>query len=217
MTIKKIYLQIDDKGENYGCNSDFLFETNFITEYLSRDIGKLKFVYSKSNKLTVYIEAGRNAVEYSDVFKSLRCYMEQSYSDISELKFEERTEKILEVIEASAKLYEKVVSGLGEAIVNSAQSFRENNYKNVWLHNKRRIKGVGDAKLICELSRENFYLDFVIENKFGDVIYHKRLLTEMPDSLCYHHKFKNIQLHGDNVVVVDRAEKIFFEKKIKTL
>lgn len=68
MTINKIYLMIDEKGESYSARSDFGFEVFFITEYLSRDFYKHQFKYKDVNKLIIYIESTDVGMEYNNYF-----------------------------------------------------------------------------------------------------------------------------------------------------
>lgn len=210
MTIKKIYLQINDDSKMYSFNSDFSFETYFITEYISRDIFKKKYKYEKANKLIIYIDSKEKTVKYSDVFKVLECFMVISYSDIIKLDKEERTEKILNIIEKAAWNCDKTIHGIGSSTQDSIHCFREGGYKNTWLFQKKKINKVWNAKLICELNRKNFTLNFVVENKIGE-IYKREIIKEMPDSLCYHHKFRTLVIVDDRIAVIDRFDKPIFQ------
>lgn len=216
MTISKLYLAIDENGANYFARSDFDFEVSFISEFISRDILKNKFKYEDVNKLIIYIEAARQHVEYDRLHKSLDYKSMLSYSDIRQLDGQERTEKILGLINDAGTAYEKFLPGLRQAIHDSTESFRNKGYKNVWLFKRKNIDGVGQVELICELDRNMFTLALAVKNRNIE-IFKRDILKTKPSSIIYHHKFKDILVENGNIVIIDRFDKPLYQVSILDL
>lgn len=216
MTIRKIYLQINEEGANYSARSDFDFEVFFITEYISRDLYKNKFKYEDVDKLVVYIESPKPDIVHDKLFKSLDYTSTMSYMEISRLDGHERIDKILELIEIAGSAYEFFMPGIRQVIHESIESFRNSGYKNIWLFKRKRVAAVGNLELICELNREMFTLTLVARNK-SDEIFRKEILKTLPSSIIYHHKFKDILVDENNIVVTDRFDKPLYQVLISDI
>lgn len=216
--IKKLYLQLDTSSSHYHEKaSSFVNETNFITEYISRDIAKLKLKYEKANQLIIEIDSKIEEAKYHKTFTTVGCCIFSEYEELEKLNETQWNENILTKIKEAVDLYKPLMPSLVPVIHGSIDAFREGSYENIWLFKKRRITGIGTAKLICELDREQFVLSLVIENKTEEV-YRKIILKELPDSLSYHHRFKDIKIEKDNIYVIDRhAEEPFFCISIKDM
>jgi hypothetical protein len=216
MTIRKIYLQIDEHGSNYSTGSDFLFETFHITEYISRDVYRQKLQYQDANKFLIYIESNKDDVEYEPIFRLVAFRSTMPYEEIAQFAGQARTERILKLIEDAGASCDALVPGLREAIIRSTASFRAGGYTNIWQFKKKRITGLGIAELICVLDRDAFTLTLSITTK-GAEIFGKEILRTKPDSICYHHKFKDILIEGDNIVITDRFDEPFFSVSISDI
>ena len=210
MTISKIYLGICEGSLRVEDSGSFALETRFITEYISKFIAQCKFKYLKANRLIVNIDCTQSTVKYFEVFKTYECELERSYSELSGLEGRSRTEWILQIILSSSKLYEDSIPGIGDAVSEAIESFRLNGYKNEWIFQKRRLKGIGTVKLACELNRDNFHLYLIVESKEGE-IYRKEVLKELPDSLSYHHLFRTLVIDKDLISIVDRFDETIFQ------
>jgi len=213
MTISKIYLAIDQNGANYSAGSDLDFEVFFVSEYVSKDLCKNKFKYKEANKLITYIESTNQGVEYDKLFKTLDYKSTLSYLNISQLEGRERTEKILCLIEAAGSAYDNFIPGIRQAMLDSIDRFRNGGYKNVWLFKRKRIDLVRQVELICELDREMFTLTLVVKNKNTE-IYRRDILKTKPSSVIYHHKFKDILVDENNIVIIDRFGKPIYQVSI---
>ena len=55
-----------------------------------------------------------------------------------------------------------------------------------------------------KLNKDNFILYFIVLDK-GRELYRKEILKELPDSLCYHHKFNKLKVENDFISVQDKA------------
>jgi len=191
-------------------------ETFFITEYITRHLRTSSLKHAEIDNIRVSylitsISSDENSILFSPNFKNIVCQLSDSYEDIRILRGTERIEKFLNVIEHSAVFYETLVEGLGTEIESAVDSFRIGNYKNVWIYKKKRLKGIGTAKLECELEPLKFNLSFVVENTKKQEIYRKRILQTRPDSIFYHSAFKDLILNEDKISITDRiSEKPIF-------
>lgn len=216
MPIRKIYFQLPEYSKNYQDRSDFLFETNYITEYYSRHIKKDKFTYEKANKLLIYPDSDTLDVKYEELFKSVSCYLPNRYEEISVLNGHDRADKIIDLIVISSMNLDDKMAGFHEAILEITDSFKENGYLNIWEFHARTIKGLGKLILECELNQEKFLLSLVVREKQNE-IYRAKILEEKPDSLCYHHKFDKLLIDGEKIIIPDRVGGVCYEIRMEYL
>ncbi len=188
-------------------------ETFFVTEYISRHlkssalrnerIGELPVkrlivtLNSKKNDIRFFVDYGQNI---------LNCEITFNYGDVFPLRGVERIKKIIEAVIISADYYESCVNNLGGEIRKAVNLFERGGYKNIWIHKKKLLKGIGVANLECELTSLYFTLSFVVANKSKE-IFRKRLVKTPPDPIFYHDLFRDLVMEGEVVYVVDRIFK----------
>lgn len=216
MPIRKIYFQIHEDSINQSHESDFCFHTYFVTEYLSRIIAKDKLKYKTANKLLIYIDSPVSEVAYEEMFKSIRIYSQFKFNEIGCLSNDDNIEVLLKIIQSSTNEAEELVPGLSKAINQSICAFKNSLYKNVWKFHQRTIKELGKISLECELNVNNFILSLVVTNKQSE-IYRKEIMKELPDSLCYHHKFNKLVIDGENIIVPDRMDGVLYKTTVTNL
>ena len=199
-----------DNDDNLGLLAT---ETNYITDYISRYIRQDKEHKEqfkgldnkdKIKKLIVCLDSQKHEIIKYNEAKSLKYKMPDSYDEIRILRGVSRAEKVLEKIAKSTNAFEEYIPGIKKIILEAIDSFKEAGYRDIWIHQKRRLKGIGTAKLICELTMYEFTLDFVVENKENQIIYKQRMMTTPPDSLCYHSYFKTLKIDEKNINIVER-------------
>jgi|GEM_PF-1252857 len=110
-------------------------------------------------------------------------------------------------IEKTAKEYSLPLDHFHAAI----GKLRDAGYKNVWTHSektfrKERLK----CKLLCELTMKQFVLTLSV-TKDGQSILHQEILTTPPDEIAFHHRFKELKLDGQKIIVQDRFGKLVCE------
>lgn len=204
----------------------FSFETFYIERYIQTYFThhkkfKDKFKNVEKNKKIIELETvaykEKNRVVKYDTSRIMSCHTTDKYEDILPLRGTKRADKILEIISTSANEFEKYIPGVKEVFDEAIDSFKQAGYKNIWVHQKKKLKGVGTVKLICELTMFEFTLDLVVEDK-EEEIYKKRLITTMPDSLFYHSSFKTLMVSDKEISVTDRIyEKPFFTISVKDI
>jgi hypothetical protein len=212
-------------GYTKYATSIFQMEYAYITQYVKKfiitnkafkEMHKSLDKADKTTRITIAIDAQdtfkQNKIQVFKKSRSMVCRLvSYSYKDIVKLRGTDRTEKILEIILYAASLLEIHLKGIEKLLVDAVESFRESEYKNIWIHQKKQIKDLGTVKLICELTMFDFTLDFVVEDKSKKIIYEKRLLFTDPHISSYYREFKSLVVEGETIKVTDRiSEKAFF-------
>ena len=216
MPIRKLYFQIHENSINQPHESDFCFHTYFVTEYLSRVISKEKLEYKTTNKLLIYIDSPTSEINYEEIFRSLSVYDQVNYNSIGDLNEKVNVETILKIIQTSADRLEELVAGISKVVSRAINDFKKDSYKNIWNFHQRTLKNLGEVNLECELNANNFILSLVATNKDQE-IYRKELLKELPDSLCYHHKFNKMSIDGETITIPDRMSGILYQTTVTEL
>lgn len=91
-----------------------------------------------------------------------------------------------------------------EPLWDRIDEFERGGYQNRWIHQSKNLRGSGlVAELHCELSAEAFNLTLAICKKTGTVTT-INVLTTKPDEICFHYKFKDIELREDHLVITNR-------------
>ncbi len=95
--------------------------------------------------------------------------------------------------------------------------FRNGGYKNEWIFKKKKLGDVQlQCSLNCELSRDNFSL-FLCVDRRGVTIFQEKILETKPDELIFSHKFKDMKVQDNKIVVLDAFENSIFELPIDGL
>ena len=216
MPIRKIYFQIHEDSINQSHESDFCFHTYFVTEYLSRIIAKKKLKYKTANQLLIYIDSPVDEITYEEMFKSISIHNQVNYTEIGDLGENKNVETLLKIIQSSADGVENLVNGISKSVKGAIYDFKNSSFKNIWNFHQRTLKELGKINLECELNVNNFILSLVITNKDQE-IYRKELLKELPDSLCYHHKFNKMSIDSEKITIPDRMDGILYQTTITKL
>lgn len=91
------------------------------------------------------------------------------------------------------------------------ESFRNNVYRNEWVHSEKNFKSAGlKCRLLCALTMTFFKLTLEVE-RAGMVIFSQDILRTIPDEIVYAHKFKDVNFSNDQLVVVDKFGNVIFK------
>lgn len=83
-------------------------------------------------------------------------------------------------------------------------SFRHAAYRNTWVHSRRLFRSAGIAcQLLCELDLSFFHLKLEVQ-RGGEQIFSREILRTLPDEVAYAHRFKDIVLEGQTLLVRDK-------------
>lgn len=92
-------------------------------------------------------------------------------------------------------------------LLNKIDEFEANGFHNRWIHQTKRIRGLGVAELQCELTLNEFRLTLEVRGATGATV-KLDLLSTKPDELCFHYQFKDITVREDHLVVTNRGSTI---------
>lgn len=204
MAINKFYFQLDKNRYSTKEGSDFLFETYYITEYISRLIRKERFVYEKANKVLIYLGSEVSDIDCSEMFKCVYVNLNDEYLPPSSHSDSERVEWVLDKLRKSGMLLDNYIPKFSESMNRSLREFVGDLCRNVWVFHSKRVKPLGKVQLECELNRDNFILYFVVRGNETE-LFRKEILKTLPDSLCYHHKFNKLKVENGIILVPDRS------------
>jgi len=140
----------------------------------------------------------------------------ETYFDVEEYKTKSESElqeffislllKGLSNLEEQLAPIEKIKAGI--------ETFRNEGYKNNWIHKSKKIKGTKlKASLHCNLTMNEFKLVLSVADG-NDVKFEKQILETAPDEIAFQHKFKDIVFKENNVLVVDKLGGVLFELPI---
>lgn len=211
MMLKDIRLYLDVADFDRVLCSKFLFSSCYVSNYLSRGIRGIRW-NSESYKGILIKGVSRGDIP---------AYLSSQGNLIVPLEFEQ--EKYMRLNGAS--LHEFYLSlfcaGIEKAalcfevpvpeLLRLIDGFRSGGYKNQWIFKRRTL---GKARLlcslICDLDQEDFSLSLSVARK-GVEIFRQKILQTKPDELIFSHKFKDLKLQDNKIVVLDEFENSIFE------
>jgi len=220
--IKQTKSREKDRIENATLSIESYYIIRFFEKYLMSNKA-FKDLYkniNKENKITtisIFIDSPKNVIFIYKESNYIEYQTVDTYQHIKLLRGNQRADKLLEIISTSANEFEQYIPGVKEVFSEAIESFKQAGYKNIWVHQKKRLKGVGTVKLVCELTMFEFTLDLVVEDKDKE-IYKQRLITTMPHNLSWHSLFKTLIVTDKEISVTDRIyEKPFFTVAVKDM
>lgn len=208
-------LEYDDYERNY--RSDFLFRSRYLGNFVTRRVAPLRFKTDGFGRIVISgccepIEAcpivGDNAANATVLFD------QQRYESLAPAECHEFfIGMLLEGVEKCARFHQIPLSEMKSAI----DDFRAGGYRNEWIFKKKLLRPVGlQASLNCSLDMEKFILTLKLERK-GVALYDAPILQTKPDEIIFAHKFKDVVLEGQTVVVKSKSDKTTFSLDLSTL
>lgn len=194
----------------------FSLETYFISKYIERHLRQSKLLKEtnvKTNKkdkflrLDIGMDFEKNDLKLFPESRSLSYHSTFNYKEVKHLRKNNRTKKFLEPVLNSLPKLENHIKNITPVVQEIVNNFNKDDFQNIWVYARKKVKGVGTAKIICELTPLSFVLKLVIEDKNEIVLFSKTILETMPDSLFYHHRFKSLIISDDNKIVITQRLK----------
>lgn len=86
-----------------------------------------------------------------------------------------------------------------------SEDLKRNGYRNEWTHKERMFRQFGiKCQLNCLLTQDAFTLRLVVTNKTGNTLHDRVILTTPPDEIAFQHRFKDVAIEGERLVVTTR-------------
>ncbi len=94
-----------------------------------------------------------------------------------------------------------------EALQAGIRVFRREGYRNEWVHKRRSFKSHGlEAVLDCQLTIKRFGLRLTVR-KGTRVLYQEWILETPPDEVIFGHRFKDVDVAEETMVVTSKGRK----------
>jgi hypothetical protein len=217
MILKELYLYPDLVEFNDEVVHPFRDQSRCICNYLERRLKSVKFVTNDFKRICF---VGKRK-------PSAECFVNSSKVLIVEIPFDENQYKTIKKDKLNIYFSKMLVLGIekcqtkydipGKVLIKGLSEFRENNYINKWTFKTKLLKQIGvTCTLECELTIDYFCLSLRIL-KGNDIILDRAILKTEPDEIVFNSKFKDVQLDGNFLVVLDRFGNAIYSLRIDEL
>lgn len=209
----RIYLNSDEFPQ--VMRSDFLFRSCYISNYLTRSVRQLRLsreykgvlVQGCSNPPASRISAERNLIVPVNF----------SSGDYAGLQPGEEHEFFIAMVAEGLRSCAPEFDLPLNALMGALEEFRRGDYRNEWTYQKKPIRALrAHASLLCSLDSQRFRLVLKLENKNG-IVFEEEILTTKPDELLFAHRFKELAIDGNAIVVNDKFGKQLYSRPWRTL
>jgi hypothetical protein len=211
MLLKDVRLYMNRDQFPQAMRSEFRFRSCYISNYLTRRVRELRL----SRDFRGILIQGCAVISAPGLSEmDLIVPVGFSSADYAALRPGEEHEffiaMIAEGIERCAQEHSIPVAEL----MTTLEEFRRGGYRNEWTHQRKLLRPVGmHASLLCSLDTERFLLVLKLERK-GVTVFEQQILETQPDEIMFSHRFKEVVLEGDAVVVKDRFGRVLFSMPV---
>jgi len=210
-----LYLNVDEYERIYG--SDFLFRSRYLCNFVRRRIVPLKFKTEGFRSVAIqgcHEPTEGCSIEGENVAVATVAFDRQHYDSLAPAECHEFfIAMLVEGLEKCARHRRIPLSEMKSAI----DEFRSGGYRNEWTFKKRTFRSTGlQAWLNCSLDMEKFVLTLRLERN-GTAVYDAPILETKPDEIIFAHRYKDVVLEGQNVVVKNKFGKPAFSLELRSL
>jgi len=202
-----------DFGNEKGYS--FLLKTRSLCGYIERMIKPLKIHTEGFNRIVIN---GKKDPKEPYINSCRVLSVELSFDEARYLLLtgeEEIFEFLIQMLKEGITIGNQIAKLPVDAIHESIESFRNNEFKNEW-KSKRRLNRSEKvyAQFDCHLSMDSFELFLVIEKQKKE-IFRERILKTDPDPVAYYSLYKDIIFDGDKLIVTSRTSQPLFTMDLK--
>ena len=210
-----LYLNLDEYPKELA--TLFGFRTRYVCNFLERHLRPLKFRAEGFSKIAVQ---GRHQplndvpiVSENSALPTV-AFDQARYESLSPGEEHEFFVAMLEEgLDRCAQQHQIPLAELKAAI----SEFRQGGYKNEWTDQTKLLRPSGlRASLIASLDAERFQLRLTLD-KGGAVVFDRVILETKPDELIFGHRFKEVALEHDAVVIKDKFGRPTFSVHLDSL
>lgn len=219
MNLRYIYTIIDSpieytKQQVYN----WTFNTAFISDFLSKNVRKLKIDVPDFNFLAIMLQKSPKQTRQMDCFKSLNVYILCSQADMDNItritNFEERVEAYLSIYERAYYIANEYCDIQIDKLLYLNQMFRNCGYRNEWLFKKKMIREYSIYVFLkCYFTSVDFRLELEVYNLKQTILLTKGIvLRTAPGKICFGKDFnKGIKIEDNKMYLLDFLEEPKFE------
>lgn len=201
-----IDIQALDRALSYASYLDR--EIHYISDFMVRHLkeNKVEIINPQGKKIrniTILIGAKENKAYFYDE-NYINVHLTFQYNEVFHLRGKQRQDKFLQMLKFMAKIIGELSSELEQGLFNAIIEFENNGRKNIWVHKKKSIKGVGTAMLECQLTSTEFILSLVIKNRKDEELFRKIIAKTKPDIFVYNGLFDKIEFANDEIKILTK-------------
>lgn len=205
MNLRYIALHMDhESGYKDPFRDNFNLNSRFICNYLSIQIRKLQFETDGTFNM-ISVAPSNNITDQFKIVgeKSLKARVSFNKSDYDQMNKLEKYEYYMQLLEEGYRICAQHKEVPCEHLLKLHQGFRENGYKNEWIHKQKKFKDKGiEVVLNCFFSSFDFHLVMSV----NDLRSHKELVSgtvirTLPDEVCFEHLFKDVIINNDKLII----------------
>ena len=199
----------------------FDFNTSFICNYLSKEVRKLNIAGDGTYKM-ISVRINNNlsgcrltyGSDNPDVLSVLLPVSEQEqrwYNNTTDIV--ERSEFYLGLLEKGYTLASDFKTIPINSLLQLHDKFRENNYKNEWVWNKKLIRDYGIYIIFkCHYTTFDFRLEMEVYDTKQTVLLTKGIVLQTgPDELFFDKEFRKIDVFDRKLIITDFLNQKNFE------
>lgn len=208
MNLRYIAIGLDRDIYDNAYSYDFRLRTRFISNYLSKEIRKIKYVTDGSFNM-ISVRLSNRVIITAIVPLEVLCvnimFDKDSYERI---KGTEDYNYYLELFDQGfRKASEFKPIPLTELQYLLAE-FKKGGCKNEWLHKKKKFKEEDiEVVLICKFTTAYFHLDITINQISSKVeLVNGTVLSTEPNEILYEKMFKDILVVNNKIIITDAAD-----------
>lgn len=206
-------------------DNNWSFNTEFISNFLSKNVRKLKIDVPDFNFLAICLCKSPNyRTRQWDCFKSLDAYIPFSQADMDNVtritNFEERMEAYLSIYERGYYIANEYCDIQIDKLLELNQMFRDSGYRNEWLFKKKMIREYGIYVFFkCYFTSIDFRLELEVYNlKQTELLTKGVVLRTGPSHIFFSKDFnKGICVEDDKMYLLDFLDTPFFMFDLKKL
>jgi hypothetical protein len=205
MKLRYIALYID-YGSDHLFRDTFNLNSRFISNYLSIQVRKLKFDTDGSYNM-IAIEPREDIRNVCRIVGEKALKVEVLFDKIAYEKMieTERYEYYLQLLEEGYKVCDQHKKIPLEQLLKIHQDFRDNDYKNEWLHKKKKFKEHGiEVALNCFFTTLDFKLRMTVYDiKSKTELVSDTVIRTLPNEVCFAHFFKDIIIENNELIITE--------------
>ncbi|MCS0628935.1 hypothetical protein NX786_06270 [Telluria mixta] len=204
MKLTGIYLYPDLVEYRSDAALAFRNQTRFLCNYVQRHLAARKLHAEGFNRICVVCKSAPAELTYKNTSNALTAEVQFDIAEYATVADERLPEYFIGLLEAGIAKCSKDQHVPAEYFHDAIQSFRAEHYRNEWVFLEKTFRAEGvKCRLKCKLDRSYFRLTLEIDRR-GHIIFSQEILRTLPDEVMYAHRFKDIKLDGETLVVQDK-------------
>jgi hypothetical protein len=208
----RLYLDVDE-FDRVQC-SEFLFNSCYVSNYLSRHARAMRWNSEAYKGVLIKCTSKGDVLPHLSPQRNLIVPIEFDHEKYDHLTGVDLHELYLSLFcngfEKAALHFQFPIFELLSII----KRFRTGGYKNEWVFKRKKFGDISlQCSLFCEINRKKFTLFLCVENECG-TLFQEKILETKPDELIFSHKFKDLGLQDNKIVVLDKFANSIFELPI---